>query len=116
MGSPESVKNLTRGRKSIEKDSQQLEARLAVRIAADGSKFLVRKMEEEIAKINQNMEELLKSFSQSLRARSGHPNAYVEGREYQQTGQKWRECIDRARRSNETSAQFYCSTKTKHAG
>ena len=87
--SPESVRNLSRTKKSIEKDSQKLEARLAAKIIGDGLELFVCETEEEIDKLEQKMEELLTSDSQSLRPRVGHPNAYNKEREHQQTSWRW---------------------------
>ena len=68
-------------------------------------------MEEDIDKLKQKMEELLRSYSQSLRARAGHPSACNEESEHHQKRRKWRDCITRTRQSNKVSAQTYYSAK-----
>ena len=60
---------MSRTKKSIEKDSQKPEVRLAAKRIGDGLEVLVCETEEEIDKLQQNMEELLWSDSQSLRPR-----------------------------------------------
>ena len=96
---------MNRTKKNSQKDSQKLEARLGASNVNSGLKFPVREMKEETDKIKQKMEELLRSDSQSLRARERHSSAYDMKREHQQTKQRWHDCIVRVKRSNEASIQ-----------
>ena len=88
------MKNLNRSKKCIKRDIKDLEARLANGSNIGGLDLQAREMDQEIDE--QKMVDLLNSYSQSLKERTGHTSAVYKEREHQQIGQKWRDSTIRA--------------------